>query len=278
MLRAFFRHMTGTAIPVSTTTTSRPAYPKAGGRLDARTVAAHTLDPETRAKAFALFQHAYEGADRARFERDLAEKQLIILLRDTLTRDLKGFSTVLLREVATRRGPATVIFSGDTVIDREYWGQKQLQLAFSQLLLTLKLRSPRRRLYWFLISKGWRTYLLLANAFARAVPRYDVPDDKELRRILDAQATARFGPQYDAEYGVIRYATPHERVRTGLAPAAGEVLRNPHVRFFIERNPGHAEGDELACLAEVRTIDLIKLGARFTVRALRRPTRSGQAR
>jgi hypothetical protein len=237
-----------------------------------------TLDAETRAEAVALVPHAYLGAVRGRFERDLAEKQLIILLRDRASRELKGFSTVLVREVATRCGPATVVFSGDTVIDREYWGQKQLQLAFAHLLLTFKLRSPRRRLYWFLISKGWRTYLLLANAFARAVPRYDIQDDKELRRILDAQAIARFGPEYDPERGIIRYAMPHERVRAGLVPATAEVLRNPHVRFFVERNPGHVDGEELACLAEVRTIDLIKLGARFTARALRFPRRPREAR
>ena len=266
--------MTGTAIPVEGATASDSSLPQRRGRLDARTVAVRTLGAETRAEAFALFQHAYEGAERARFERDLAEKQLIILLRDRESYVLKGFSTVLLRDVMTRRGPATIVFSGDTVIDREYWGQKQLQLAFSQLLLTLKLRAPRRRLYWFLISKGWRTYLLLANAFTRAVPRYDRTDDEELRRILDAQAIARFGPEYDPERGIIRYAMPHERVRAGLVPATSDVLRNPHVRFFVERNPGHIAGDELACLAEVRTIDLIKLGARFTARALRLPRRS----
>lgn len=260
--------MTGTAIPVGATSAARST----SGRLEAQTVAVRTLDADTRARAFALFQHAYEGADRSRFERDLAEKQLVILLRDRSSRELKGFSTVLLREVRTRRGPGTVVFSGDTVIDRAYWGQKNLQLAFAKLLITLKLRSPHRRLYWFLISKGWRTYLLLANAFVRAVPRFDTEDDRELRRMLDAHASARFGPQYDAERGIIRYATPHERVRTGLAPVAPDLLDNPHVRFFVERNPGHADGDELACLAEVRAIDLMKLGARFSARALRKQT------
>src|SRR4051794_19358347 len=140
------RYMTSTTIPARTVGAARSTP----GRLRARTVHVSTLDAATRAKAFALFQHAYEGADRARFERDLAEKQLIILLRETRTGELKGFSTVLLRHVRTRRGWGTVVFSGDTVIDREYWGQKQLQLAFSRLLVALKLRDPHRPLFWFL--------------------------------------------------------------------------------------------------------------------------------
>jgi hypothetical protein len=28
-----------------------------------------------------------------------------------------------------------------------------------------------------------------------------------------------------------------------------ERLRDPHVCFFLARNPGHASGDELCCLA-----------------------------
>ena len=135
--------------------------------------------------------------------------------------------------------------------------------------MALKLRAPHRPLFWFLISKGWRTYLLLANAFQRAVPRFDVDENRELQRILDAQASARFGTRYDAERGISRYSMPHGRVRTGLAPVPDALVENPHVRFFVERNPGHAEGDELACLAQVRALDLLKLIVRFAERAFR---------
>src|SRR5919109_132834 len=112
--------MMGTAIPVGTAATAARSSTR---RLQALTVSVASLDAATRAEAFALFQHAYEGADRARFDRDLAEKQLVILLSDRESAELKGFSTVLHREVVTSRGPATLVFSGDTVIDRAYWGQ-----------------------------------------------------------------------------------------------------------------------------------------------------------
>jgi hypothetical protein len=42
------------------------------------------------------------------------------------------------------------------------------------------------------------------------------------------------------------------------------VLVNPHVRFFVERNPGHADGEELACLAEIRLRDLARVAGRIT--------------
>jgi hypothetical protein len=237
---------------------ARPASPP---RLRASLVVPHEIDAATRDAAFALFRAHYEGADRERFERDLGEKQHVILLRDWDSGVLRGFSTVLQREVRVGGRMVTMVFSGDTVIDRSCWGQKRLQGAFAGLLLRLRLHHPRRPLYWFLISKGWRTYLLMANHFPRAVPRWDLPDPPELRAALDQLAAERFGAEYDAGAGIVRYATPHERVRDGVAPVDGALLANPHVRFFTERNPGHARGDELACLAQVRLRDLARVAA-----------------
>jgi hypothetical protein len=258
--------MTGSTIPLPQL--SGVAGPRRA--LVARTVPAAALDAGTREAAFALFRNAYEYVSRERFERDLAEKQHVILLHDAETGALKGFSTVLVHEVASPHGPATVVFSGDTVIDRDYWGQKQLQLAFVRLLATLKLRAPTRPLYWFLLSKGYRTYLLLANAFPRAVPRAGRPEDPALRTMLDDLAAERFGDQYDRARGVVRYRTPHERVRDGVAPVTREALSNPHVRFFVERNAEHAAGVELACLAEVRLRDLARTVARIALVKVRR--------
>ncbi|WP_420127463.1 hypothetical protein [Longimicrobium sp.] len=218
------------------------------------------IDARTRNAAFALFRAHYEGADQARFERDLGEKQRVILLRDH-GGALRGFSTVLYRDVRVGARNATMVFSGDTVIDRSCWGQKRLQSAFAGLLFRLKLRHPDRPLYWFLISKGWRTYLLMANHFPRAVPRWDLAEPPELRAALDLFATERFGAEYDAAAGIVRYATPHERVRDGVAPVEGDLLANPHIRFFVERNPGHADGEELACLAQIRMRDLARTAA-----------------
>ena len=264
--------MTGTLV---TAEESRPHAAAARRRLVADTVPVSSLDRATIADAFSLFQRAYDGADRGRFEYDLAEKQLVILLRDRNSGVLGGFSTVLLQVVEAPR-PATVVFSGDTVVDRAYWGQKQLQVAFARILVTQKLASPRRPVYWFLLSKGYRTYLLLANSFPRGTPRHDRDADPSLQRLLDRLATERYAEQYDPRSGVIRYATAHERVRAGVAPITADLLRNPHVRFFVKRNPGHEDGDELACLAEVRLLDLARIGARLTTALVRRSLRAGR--
>lgn len=272
-LQAAVRNLTYTALPADTRIVRPMSSPSlslpdlAPARVPRRSLVASTVpvasvDARTRDAAFALFAGAYEGVSRARFERDLAEKQYVILLRDGASGALKGFSTVLVRDVVTGGRATTIVFSGDTVVDRAYWGQKQLQLAFVRLMVALRLRAPRRRLCWFLLSKGWRTYLLLANAFPRSVPRHDVADDAGLRAMLDALASERYGDDYDGAHGVVRHATPHERVRDGVAPVTPALLGNPHVRFFVARNPDHASGVELACLADVRLRDLARAAAR----------------
>jgi hypothetical protein len=249
--------------------------------LEARIVARRDLTPAAIDEAYALFASVYEGTDRARFVRDLSEKQWVVLLHDRETGALRGFSTVLLRDITTSRGPAKLFFSGDTVVHPAYWGQKVLQLATARLLLSLKLREPRRPLYWFLISKGYRTYLLLANNFPRSIPRCSLPEEGELRGLLNEVARERFGDAYDTSTGIIRNSGEHEYVRSGVAPVSETVLRNRHVRFFVERNPRHAAGDELACLAVVRVRDLLRSMARFTfyrtLRAMGFPVARGRS-
>lgn len=233
-----------------------------GAALRASVVPVTALDAGLRQQAWSLFEEAYAGADRIRFEQDLSAKHRVILLW-AADGSLRGFSTVHVAALAS--GAGTVVYTGDTVVARAYWGTKVLQRAFALLLVREKLRRPARPLYWLLVSKGYKTYLMLAHAFPQAVPRRDARGSGELHRVLDAAASSRFGEAFDPATGLIRHAVPRECVRDGLCPIDTQTRRDPDVAFFLERNPGHAAGDELACLAKVRLRDV----GRQIVRSLR---------
>lgn len=258
-------------------TARRPARPTprtaAPRPLRATVVPVASVDAGTRARSWTLFAAAYAGADRRRFESDFAAKQRVILLHDPADGSLQGFSTIHVGTVAGEHS-ATVVFSGDTVIAPAYWGSKALQQAFAGVLIREKLRRPGRPLYWFLISKGYKTYLMLARAFPRSVPRVDRADDPQLRAILDTVAAQRFGPAYDPRSGVIRHVVPLEAVRAGLCPVDATLLADPDIAFFVARNPGRDRGDELACLAQVRLRDCV----RRIVRSALHRGRAGAAR
>ncbi|HVE71411.1 MAG TPA: hypothetical protein VNI54_08595 [Thermoanaerobaculia bacterium] len=196
---------------------------------------------------FALYTTYFATSDRMTFERDLAEKEWVILLADD-DGGIEGFSTLMRMSV----GQATIFFSGDTIVARHRWGSFDLPRVWA----THVFAHADANTYWFLISSGWRTYRFLPLFFRDFYPR-----DASLKALLDTIALSRFGEAYDARTGVIRLATPAP-LREGVSDPDAR-MSNPHVRFFVEANPGHAEGDELACLVPIRPDNLTPAGLRM---------------
>jgi hypothetical protein len=222
-------------------------------RLKARTLRLDRVTPEMRDRMFTIFERYYASVTREQFDQDLATKEAVILLLDARSEEIQGFSTLRTIEA---RGPAgkncRAIFSGDTVVDEAYWGQKVLGVAFLRYMWQQKARYPREPLYWFLISKGYKTYLLMANNFKVHYPRYEVSTPPEMQALLDCFAERLFGTAYQRERGLIQFSQEMGRLKVGVAElSAAELESHPRIRFFAERTPGWREGVELACIAEM---------------------------
>jgi hypothetical protein len=202
---------------------------------------------------FALYTTYFAAKDRMVFERDLAEKDWVILLRDD-DGAIDGFSTLMQMNVAA----ATVFFSGDTIVARHRWGSYDLPRMWAGHVFA----AGGDATYWFLISSGYRTYRYLPVFFRRFIPAPDGEAPAEMKSLLDRVASLKFGEAYDPRTGVIRLATPAP-LRAGVSDPDERAARDPHVRFFLERNPGHAEGDELACLVHCTPENLTKAGLRM---------------
>ena len=91
-------------------------------------------------------------------------------------------------------------------------------------------------------------------------PRFDAPTPPGLQRLLDALGAERFGPAYDA--GVVRFPKPQVLRERLIGVPAGRCA-DPHVQFFLERNPGHRRGDELVSLASLAADNLTPAGRRM---------------
>ncbi len=260
------------------TSITQPQTRAKAKQLSYRTVAVPTLDAATRAKMLALMERCYEGVVPERFFRDLDDKQYVILLHDAAgdagPKTLAGFSTIALKRVPDRGREAEVLYSGDTVIHPDYWGQKMLDTAFARFLLWRKLRRPFSPFYWLLLSAGYKTYLIILRYFAGAFPRRGLTPDPADEAFVHRICGEWFGAQYDAATQVVRMSG-HYKVREGVAPVDGRALADPDIAFFHARNPGHVNGDELVCLAEVR---LSELGRAFVRIATKRFTRRRKQR
>jgi hypothetical protein len=207
------------------------------------------LTPLERNAMFALMQRHYDNVARGRFDADLAEKDWVILLRDRDTGVIGGFSTQMLLDAEVQGRPIRALFSGDTIVDRDRWGDSALAHVWGRLALSLIDRHTEIPLYWFLISKGYRTYRFLPVFFHEFYPRHDCLTPLWAADVIDALARHKCPDDYDAPAGVIRAGATKDRLRPGVADLTAERLRDPHVRFFAAHNPGHAAGDELCCIA-----------------------------
>ena len=128
-------------------------------RLSAKTVPVARLSPAQREGCWRVFERYYDNVDRGRFDADLDEKQHVILL--LASERIVGFSTVMVDHV----DGVVAIFSGDTVLEADHHGAGALQWAFFRYIVLTKLRYPHKLVTWFLISKGYKTYLLLSRNF-----------------------------------------------------------------------------------------------------------------
>jgi hypothetical protein len=218
-------------------------------RLSARLTATADVTSQQRNAMFALMERHYANVRRDAFDADLDEKLWVILITDPADGALCGFSTQMLLDADADGRPVKALFSGDTIIDRKHWGDPALAHVWGRFALSLIDAYPNADLYWFLISKGYKTYRFLPLFFHEYYPRPDEPTMPWVRTVIDALARSRYPDDYDAEAGVIRAGPWQYRLREGVADVTAQRLRDPNVRFFHERNPGHHHGDELCCLA-----------------------------
>jgi len=236
-----------------------------------------SLTAGERGAMLALMQRYYDGVTAAQFDRDLGEKRFVIRMLDAQG-GLCGFSTIQELRLDHEGVPIRVVFSGDTVIDRACWGQKNLQRAFTRYLIRCLILEPRRRLYWFLLSKGYKTYLLMRHNL-ESYPNCKRATPPDFAAILELTARHKFGERYDAARGVLpAEGDDAQTVKEGFREVTPAELADPEIAFFVQKNPGYARGDELCCLAIVRWRELLWAAVRYSVAVPMRRLLGGRRR
>jgi hypothetical protein len=217
---------------------------------------------------YGLLAAYFQNTSRAQFERDLFEKQTVILLRDQADGSVAGFSTLMEIPVTVQGRRVVGFFSGDTIIGREHWGSTLLGRLWLKTVFgeadRMAVESPETQLYWFLISSGYKTWRYLPIFFINYSPHPTATASAFDGAVLRRLASQKFGSEYDVEHGVVRFrqASP---LRVGVADVTEQRLRDPLVEFFVRANPGHVHGDELACLARLSRANLTRAGHRLLV-------------
>jgi len=206
-----------------------------------------------------LFQCYYSNVNQKQFKTDLSNKSFVFLIIDDLSSKIVGFSTV--KEFYLNNSDAKFIFSGDTIVSQDYWGNNNLGFEFSKYLLKQKLKYPFKKIYWNLISKGYKTYLLLANNFDEYYPNPFRNTPKEIQVLIDQCGEYLYQKNYNKVSGCIEFPTDGSEKKDCLKSGFCEIsttlaLRNKKIEFFQKANPDWRRGDELVCIGEF-TLDLL---------------------
>lgn len=238
------------------------AAPAAQARLSGTVLLVAALSPADRAEMFGLLVRHFSNVCPATFAADLAEKSSAIVIREPEQGRMVGFSTVMRIDTTWAGEPVCAYFSGDTIIDQAYWGSPVLAQLWARHIFDLAAATGVARPRWFLICSGYKTYRFLPLFFRSFYPNPNQPTPAAEQHLLDHLAQLKFPTEYQPATGIVRqrHAAP---LRPEVAPLTEGRRRDPHVAFFAAANPGHAAGDELACLTDLTHANLTPAGRRM---------------
>ena len=208
-----------------------------------------TLTSDIKQEMFCLFKD-YFSVKEDYFLIDLQDKQWVIILREQETGRLAGFTSLKIFDYEFRGESVIVVYDGDTIIAPEFWGTTILSKTWIKTVLEIT-RDANKPVWWMLITSGFRTYRFLPVYYKEFYPVFDKPTPPEVQTFMDALANQLFEDEYVKKLGVVRFTDGATPLVESMADVDEGRLDDPHVKYFLEMNPGHISGDELVCLTQI---------------------------
>lgn len=207
---------------------------------------------------FNLMSKYYANLKKDNFFSDLEDKEDIIILKDNKGA-IKGFSSIVIQDLFINNERVKLLFSGDTVIHSEYWGDTDirrtwLEYAYKQMDLF------DEKFYWLLFSKGYKTYKYLPVFFTDFYPRFDKQTPEFEQKIIDAYGYKYYPDNYNVEKGVIEMNQKKDYLKDWVAEIPEGKLKDKNIEFFMQKNPDYKLGNELICLTRITADNFTKAG------------------
>jgi hypothetical protein len=230
--------------------------------LTSQTLPRAELTPEIIDEMFSVFSENFAQSTLELFERDLNNKNWVILIRDNERNQLQGFSTLALYETEYQGRCISVVYSGDTIIRRDYWGTPELPKSWIHTVLE-KSANMAQPVYWLLISSGYKTYRFLTVFYKEFYPCRNRTTPPDMQGLMNHLAKQRFSDDYHCDLGVVRFRNGATPLREGVAEVTDERLKDEDISFYLEKNPHHDQGDELVCITRVHPDNFTPAGRRM---------------
>jgi len=202
---------------------------------------------------YAIMEVYYGNTSRNTFFVELQKKKDIVVLFDEKG-SIRGFTALA---VFSYDAQTQLLYSGDTIVEKEYWSRHDLSQAWINNAIEYAEKFDGAT-YWFLLSKGYKTYKYLNTFFNEYYPRVDIETPAKMQHIMDTFAKQQYGDKY--RNGV--WLAGNDYLKDEYDHTAEAAKRDKNTAFFLEKNPGYMNGDELICLCEISVNNLNKFGRR----------------
>lgn len=211
------------------------------------------LRPEDIETMYELMDTFYDNMTRENFLNDLSKKDFCIVLRDE-DGIIRGFSTQQIMHIPMDDELIHGVFSGDTIIHKDYWGSSELFKIFARSFF--KYEEQYGDFYWFLICKGYKTYRILPTFYKSFYPNCKEETPARIKAIMDAFGRYYSPEEYDERTGVLCYKGVKDKLKENVADVGPERLKDKNIAFFVEKNPGYVKGYDLVCITKLSMSNL----------------------
>lgn len=222
-------------------------------KVTSEMIAVNELTEECIQTLFILMDTFYDQMHYANFRRDLNEKDYCILLKDE-NGEIQGFSTQKLISFPLNGKEIHGVFSGDTIIHKDYWGSMELYKIFARSFI--EYGKQFSEFYWFLISKGYKTYRMLPLFYKTFYPNNQEQTPEYEQQIIHAFGQLKYPGEYNEITGVIEYQGEKDKLKEGVADITPKQLKDKNIQFFIKANPNYIHGQDLVCLTRLEIDNL----------------------
>ena len=167
---------------------------------------------QNKLRMFNIMERVYYGTTFEKFTKDLANKNNILMLYDN-NNLIQGFTTIQIYDEKFEGKPVKILYSGDTVINKEARGDIELMRAWWRFSFDIQQKYKTCDVYWFLISKGWRTYKFFPLFLKEFYPSINKTTPKNIQNFMDKISQDKFGNLY--RNGIIYPKNP-DYLKSGL--------------------------------------------------------------
>jgi hypothetical protein len=199
------------------------------------------------------------------FHQVALQYKFAILCRDKIDGSLRGMCFM---DKDHSNPNCTIVKLGLALFTNYYQGGPLLYYIVLYHVFKEMVLHPRTPVYLICKIYSYKSYIGLIKTLSNAYPRYDskIPDFEKQLLNKFADSIRRPNEEYDPDTFVLKREL--SRIKDFVAPISAEELKNPHIRFFAELNPGWRNGHCVFCIARVHWNDIIQVVIKIVKRTL----------